>query len=124
MIQQVDDQARAHLPADEAHPGPLASGMDEQDFQFTARGLAGGEAGGDDAGTVEHQQVPGPQQVRQVAHDAMAEGSARDGHEPGGVTGLHRFLGDEVLGQVVIEEGGIHQGGNGWRWRRRRREFR
>jgi hypothetical protein len=57
---------------------------------------------------VEHQQVAGVEQVRQVAEDAVFQlsGGPADDEQPRLVPTGGRLLRDQALGQGVVEEGG------------------
>jgi hypothetical protein len=62
------------------------------------------EAGGNDLGVVEDQEVPRQQKVAEVGEHAVANTSVFSVHhqEPRGVPGVDRILGDPVLWQSVV----------------------
>ncbi len=120
----------AHLgrkPALKMHHRALASGLAgaqmtdclagafdplEQHLQLTAAGLAAKQTGGNDAGVVDHQQVTGPQQVRQVGELAIAQtavGSVQT-KETARRTRGERVLGDEFRRELVTEIRAPHGG--------------
>jgi hypothetical protein len=73
------------------------------------RSAPAGEAGRQHLRIVHHQQVAGPQQLRQVAHAAVLEGRA-DHQQTGRLARRYRVLGDQLRRQREVEVGGP-QGG-------------
>jgi len=68
------------------------------------------EARRDHAGIVEHQAVVGLEVQGKVAEHAvfpLSGGAIDDQHPRPGAVGK-RFLGDEIVGEVVIEIGNVH----------------
>ncbi len=57
------------------------------------------------------QQVAGPQIVADVAKEAVLDLAcgAVDDHQPRGVAGLDRRLGDQLRGEVVVEIARFHR---------------
>ena len=68
------------------------------------------EPGREHPGGVEHQQVPRLEQVGQVADDPVLGLDARApvDEQPGRVALGQRVLGDALLGELVVEGGGLH----------------
>ena len=103
-----DDTGWLNLWHDEA---PLVSEPFEQEhLGGAAGGLPQVEAGRQHAGGVDHQQVSGADQPRQVRDRAVLgrpPGAGVD-QQPGARARLDRVLGDGPGGQVVVEAGGLH----------------
>jgi len=68
------------------------------------------EAGGEDAGVVENNKIAGPEQVWEIAKQAIriTAGDALDAQHAGVVTGGEGFLGDELVRKVEVEVGNAH----------------
>jgi len=78
----------------------------EEDFHCAAGGFVAVEAGGDHPAVVDDEQIAGVQIIAHVAELAMLHATIRpvQDQETAGVPGLHGLLGDEGLGQVVVEQ--------------------
>ena len=100
---------------------PAVRGVAPVQRHLDAGGIAAaaaqaGEAGRHDARVVDHQGVAGPQQRRQIAHDAVAEGRVRPGvdrQQAGGIARVRRPQRDGGVRQGEIE--GVDQHGGGLR---------
>lgn len=82
----------------------------QQAFHGAAGGTAGVEAGGDDGSIVAEEGVGGLQVVAQVAELAVFDpvGVAVDDEQTGVIAPAGGGLGDEPVGQGVVEEVGLH----------------
>jgi hypothetical protein len=93
--------------ADHALPAGGCVGFEAQDFVA----FVGEEAGGDDAGVVEHEEVAGEQELGDFAEGAMLDlpGGAVDHHHAGRGTISEWLAGDEFRREMVVEVGGEHE---------------
>ena len=108
--------AGAHLAAgvNQRFPGESVGrdGLGQEDFDFSSRAMlaAAVEAGRQNAGIVEDEAVVGFEVGREIAEDAvfpLAGGAIDHEHPRRGAVG-QRFLGDEIVGEVVVEVGQEH----------------
>ncbi len=79
---------------------------DKEALPLAAGARAGAdEAGGDDAGVVEDEEVTGRKEARQVGEGVVADLARRAAQhqQARGVAARGGLLGDQLLGQVVIE---------------------
>jgi hypothetical protein len=93
--------------ADHALPAGGCEGFETQDFVA----FVGEEAGGDDSGVVEDEEIAGEQELGDVAEGAMLDltgGAVNDHHAGRGAVG-ERFAGDEFRRKMVVEVGGEHE---------------
>jgi hypothetical protein len=109
---QVHHHPVAEPPAPQQHP-PAAGleGLQEQPLDAaTPAPLAPDEPGRVDGGVVQHQRVAPPQQLGQVADEAVLgrPPAAADDHEPRRVPRPGRLGGDPLGRQVVVEFVGAH----------------
>jgi hypothetical protein len=89
----------------------------DQQLDAPAAGLAAVQAGRDHPGVVEHQQVAGAQQFRQVIEPAVAEraGCAVQGQQPAVAAPGRGVLGDQFRRQVEAKILALEfAGGFGW----------
>jgi len=115
IVGDDDALARAHLAAgvNQRFPGKSVGGdrLGQKDFDFSRGMLAMTvEAGWQDAGIVEDQAVLGCEERREIAEGAifpLAGGAVDHEHPRPGAVG-EGFLGDEIVGEVVIELGKKH----------------
>jgi hypothetical protein len=87
----------------------------QQNLDATVKGItraltAAIEPRGKDAGVVEDQQIAGPQQVWEVAEQAVGVEAAGSWHvqHPGAIAVDGGFLGDEFVGKTKVEVGNQH----------------
>ncbi len=108
----VQDGARRDSPAGahERLPGGRAALFEQQHLDRAAGGLHQTQPGRQHPGAIDHDEVSGVEQVRQVAHVAVVGAGEGVDQQAGGVAWLDRLLGDARLGQVVVELGGVHGG--------------
>ena len=114
--------AKGAPEADVPAGGLLFVAVGEEEFGGAAGVVPRAEdAGGEDAGVVEDEEVAGAEVVDDVADVAVLDAllGAVEHHHAGGAADGGRGLGDEFLGEVVIEVGGEHGGGFRLVWRRR-----
>jgi hypothetical protein len=116
---RLDDDAEDVVDGDgvagpEAAPGPderlpavVAQGAEQQHLGRAAGRAPAEQAGREDAAAIDHEQIAGPQQPRQVSEHVVGRFPlhARQPHQPRGITGLDRFLRDSLRRQLVIEVG-------------------
>jgi len=64
-----------------------------------------------DPGVVHHQQVAGAQQAGQIAHPVVRQARGTHRHQPRDIARASRPQRDQVLWQVEVEVGSLHQRG-------------
>jgi hypothetical protein len=86
-------------------PAVVGEAPDQEHFRPAAAGAAAEQPGGEDPGTVEHDQISRREQLGQIAEDVMPERSVApiQDQQAGGVALRERLLGDRRLGQLVVE---------------------
>ncbi len=89
-------------------------GLDQEQLNASAAArLTSAQPGRNDPRIVEHQQIIGAQELRQVAHGPVLERAAvaREHHQARSVALGERLLRDERLGQLVVEVRETHRRG-------------
>lgn len=90
--------------------------FEEQDFDLALGiGLMSAKAGGDDFGIVEDQEITGSEPMLEIGEPGVVvkPGGAVEDEEAGGIPLEDRRLGDEFLGEEIIEVSDPHDGGEG-----------
>src|SRR5439155_24699029 len=92
-------------------PGTVATPVQEQQFDRSAGGAAGLDAGGQHPGVVHDDEVVRPELVGQVRKCSVPDLTRRAvvHQEPSARARLGRLLGDQVGGEGVVELSGAHR---------------